>query len=256
MQIIQAFKRSRKTYGSPRIYADLKAKGNKVSLNTVTRLMQKNDIHAHFSIAYKKAKIPRNNVNFANNILDRGFGAIAPNHKWVSDATFIWSKQGWLYLATIIDLYSRKIVGWSMNTNNNTELVVQALKMAVNHKPKQQAVLLHSDQGSTYRAYEYLALFKTNNIIQSMSRKGKCHDNAVAESFFNTLKTELINQQTYQTREQAKNAIFEYIEVFYNNTRRHSTIDYQSPNDYEKLFYEKQKDFVASQHIGAMPQTP
>ncbi len=111
--------------------------------------------------------------------------------------------------------------------------------MAIKNKPRQQQVLLHSDQGSTYRAYEYLALFKANNITQSMSRKGECYDNAVAESFFNTLKTELVNQQTYQTRAQATSAIFEYIEVFYNKIRRHSTIGYYSPNDYEQAFYKE-----------------
>lgn len=239
LQIIQAFNNSRQTYGSPRIYHELKSKGIKVSLNKVARLMSKNNIHAHFSIRHKKAKIPRNNVNFANNILNREFITTAPNSKWVSDTTFIWTQQGWLYLATIIDLYSRRVTGWSMSKNNDTALVVDALSMAIKNKPKQQQVLLHSDQGSTYRSYDYLKLFKANNITQSMSRKGECYDNAVAESFFNTLKTELVNQQTYQTRVQAKSSIFEYIEVFYNKIRRHSTIDYHSPNDFEQLFYQR-----------------
>lgn len=199
--------------------------------------MSKNGIYAHFSIRHKKAKISRNTANFANNILNREFIATVLNSKWVSDTTFIYTKQGWLYLATIVDLYSRKVVGWSMGKNNNTELVTNALLMAINNKPKQQKALLHSDQGSTYRAYDYIKLFKINNIIQSMSRKGECHDNAVAESFFNTLKTELINQQTYQTRAEAKSSIFEYIEVFYNKIRRHSTLGYYSPCDYEKRFY-------------------
>ena len=125
-----------------------------------------------------------------------------------------------------------------MSQSNNTKLVINALSMAINNKPKEQAVLLHSDQGSTYRAYDCLKAFKTNNITQSMSRKGECHDNAVAERFFNTIKTELINQQTYQAREQAKSSIFEYIEVFYNKIRRHSTIGYHSSNDFEQLFYQ------------------
>ena len=240
LEIIQAFKTSRKTYGSPRIYQELKANGIKVSLNKIARLMRRNGIYAHFSIKHKCSKTPRNNVNFANNILNREFTADNPNDKWVSDTTFIWTSQGWLYLATVIDLYSRKVVGWSMHQNNNTRLVIEALLMAIKNKPKQQKVLLHSDQGATYRAYEYLKLFKRNNIIQSMSRKGECHDNAVAESFFNTLKTELISLQTYHTRTEAKSSIFEYIEVFYNKIRRHSTNDYYSPNDYEKKFYQNQ----------------
>lgn len=239
LQIIQAFKTSRKTYGSPRIYHQLKAQGIKVSLNKVARLMSKNGIHAQFSIRHKKAKIPRKTANFANNILNREFTATTPNSKWVSDTTFIWSKQGWLYLATVIDLYSRKVVGWSMSANNDAQMVIKALMMALNNKPKQQQVLLHSDQGSTYGAYKYLKLFKANSITQSMSRKGECYDNAVAESFFNTLKTELVNQRTYQTRAEAKSSIFEYIEVFYNKIRRHSTINYQSPCDFEQLFYQQ-----------------
>ena len=162
------------------------------------------------------------------------------NTRWVSDTTFIHTKQGFLYLATIIDLYSRKVVGWSMGNNNDTKMVKDTLSMAIKNKLKQQEVLLHSDQGSTYRAYEYLKCFKENNITQSMSRKGECYDNAVAESFFNTIKTELISKQTYQTKEQAKSSIFEYIEVFYNKIRLHSTIGYQSPYDYENSFYQKQ----------------
>lgn len=238
LQIIHAFKHSRKTYGSPRIDHQLKAQNVKVSLNKVARLMRKNGIHAHFSNHHKKAKTPRSNVNFASNILNREFSATTPNSKWVSDTTFVHTKQGWLYLATVIDLYSRKVVGWSMSKANDTTLVREALQMAINNKPKQQVVLLHSDQGSTYRAYDYLELFKANNITQSMSRKGECYDNAVAERFFNTLKTEFISQQTYATRAQARSAIFEYIEVFYNKIRRHSTIDYCSPSDYEKKFYQ------------------
>lgn len=238
LQIIQVYKQSRETYGSPRIYRQLKAQGVKAGLNRIARLMNKNGIHAHFSIRHKPAKIPRNNVNIASNILNRDFAAAAPNTKWVSDTTFVWSKQGWLYLATIIDLYSRKVVGWSMSARNDTKIVTEALTMATNNKPKQQQVLLHSDQGATYRAYEYLKLFKVNNVTQSMSRKGECRDNAVAESFFNTIKTELISQHDYQTREQAKSSIFEYIEMFYNPVRLHSTINYCSPNNYEKAFYQ------------------
>ncbi len=196
--------------------------------------MYNNGIYAHYSHKHKQAKLPRNNVNFANNILNRDFVTSKSNTKWVSDTTFIWTKQGWLYLATVIDLYSRKVVGWAMDANNNTQLVINALKMAINNKPEQQVVLLHSDQGSTYRAYEYIKLFKENNITQSMSRKGECHDNAVAESFFSTLKKELTNQQSYRTREQAKSSIFEYIEVFYNKMRLHSYLNYKSPCDFER----------------------
>lgn len=235
--VIEAYKASKGTYGSPRIYHELKAKGIKVSLNKVATMMQQNGIAARASIKHKKAKIARNIRGFASNKLARDFKSDEPNKKWVSDTTFIQTKQGWLYLATIIDLYSRKVVGWSMANNNNTCLVRDALIMATNNKPSQQKVILHSDQGSTYRADSYLALFSKNNIEQSMSAKGDCFDNAVAESFFATLKTELIYEQHYQSREQARKSIFEYIEVFYNRIRRHSTLNYQSPENIEKAFY-------------------
>jgi len=235
--VIQAYKASRRTYGSPRIHHELNAMGIKVSLNKIATMMQRNGIIARTSIRHKKAKIARNTTGFAMNILDRNFSSDEPNQKWVSDTTFIYTRQGWLYLATIIDLYSRKVIGWSMSKNNNTDLVSVALKMAIKNKPKQQQVLLHSDQGSTYRADNYLSLFKKNNIQQSMSAKGECYDNAVAESFFGTLKSELVNEHTYQTREQARQSIFEYIEVFYNRIRRHSTLNYQSPESFEKTFY-------------------
>lgn len=235
--IIQAHKASRGTYGSPRIHHELNAKGIKVSLNKVASMMQQHGIHASTSIRHKKAKIARNTRGFTMNVLDRGFSADKPNKKWVSDTTFVHTRQGWLYLATIIDLYSRKVVGWSMSNSNNTSLVIDALKMALKNKPKRQRVLLHSDQGSTYRADSYLSLFEKNNIQQSMSAKGNCYDNAVAESFFGTLKTELIYEQTYHSREQARQSIFEYIEVFYNRVRRHSTLNYQSPENFEEVFY-------------------
>jgi putative transposase len=235
--VIQAHKASRGTYGSPRVHHELKEKGIKVGLNKIATMMQQNGIVARASVKHKKAKMARNTRGFAMNLLERDFSSDKPNKKWVSDTTFIQTRQGWLYLATIIDLYSRKVIGWSMANNNNTELVSDALIMATKNKPRQQKVVLHSDQGSTYRADSYLSLFKRNNIQQSMSAKGDCYDNAVAESFFGTLKTELIYEQSYQSREQVRKSIFEYIEVFYNRIRRHSTLNYQSPENFEKAFY-------------------
>lgn len=239
LHIIEAFKESKKTYGSPRIYRVLRKKGINTSLNRVARIMKKYGIYPEYSLKHKKSKLSKNYEGTTNNILNREFKANEPNQKWVSDTTFISTKQGWLYLATIIDLYSRKVIGWSMSSSNNTGLVLKALEMALLHKKRAKPILLHSDQGVQYRAKEYLNLFKKNNIQQSMSRKGECHDNAVAESFFNTLKKESIQSKTYQTRDEARLAIFEYIELFYNSTRLHSTIDYQSPNDFEKSFYKK-----------------
>ena len=233
-KIIQIFKNSKKNYGSPRIYKELRRQDISISLNKVARLMHRNNIYTHYSAKHKKAKIARNTSGFAFNILNREFKTAKANKKWVSDTTFIWTKQGWLYLAAIVDLYSSKVVGWSMSANNDTKLVSQALKMANNRKPKQQEVLLHSNQGSQYRANNYLTLFKKYNIKQSMSRKGECHDNAVIESFFSTLKRELISMQSYETRQKAKTDVFEYIETFYNKTRLHSYLNYQSPVEFEK----------------------
>jgi putative transposase len=235
--IIQAYKASRGTYGSPRVHHELKIKGIKVGLNKIAKLMQKNGLFARSSAKHKKAKLARNKRGFAMNKLERDFYCDKPNTKWVSDTTFIQTRQGWLYLASIIDLYSRKVIGWSMSNNNNTDLVKDALLMAVRQKDPHQKVLLHSDQGSTYRADNYLALFNKNKIEQSMSAKGDCFDNAVAESFFGTLKTELIYEQNYQSREEARESIFEYIEVFCNRVRRHSTLNYLSPDNFEKAFY-------------------
>jgi len=238
-KIIEAYKAGRGNYGSPRIYKELKASNISIGLNKVARMMKENGLYAFTSNKHKRAKIARNTKGFSDNILNRNFSAPKPNQKWVSDTTFIYTRQGWLYLAVIIDLYSRKVTGWAMSKNNDAELVSTALKMAVKMKPLKQKVLLHSDQGSTYRSAVYLSLFKNNKIIQSMSRKGECHDNAVAESFFSTLKTELIYQRSYQTRQEAQSSIFEFIEVFYNKVRRHSYLDYESPVNYEKAFYNK-----------------
>ena len=155
----------------------------------------------------------------------------------VSDTTFVGTKEGWLYLAVIMDLYSRKIIGWSMSKRNNTDFVTKALKMAIKTKSIEEKVLLHSDQGATYRANGYLQFFEKNNITQSMSNKGECHDNAVIESFFSRLKTELIQLETYRSREIAKSKIFEYIELFYNKVRLHSYLNYETPENFEKQYY-------------------
>jgi len=201
--------------------------------------MNKHGIRAITSVRHKKAQAAKHTEGFALNILDRKFCAEEPNQKWVSDTTFIRTSQGWLYLAAIIDLYSRKVVGWSMSDRNDAALVKQALTMAVRTKMAKQSVMLHSDQGSQYRAAAYLELFKVHNLQQSMSRKGECHDNAVAESFFGTLKSELIYQTRYKTRDEARSSVFEYIEVFYNRVRRHSYLNYQSPLTFESAHYNK-----------------
>lgn len=239
INIIRIFNRSKERYGSPRIHHELIAAGIECGVNRVARLMKLNEIHAVTSVKHKKTIKAKNTKGFTDNVLGRSFNASAPNQKWVSDTTFINTAEGWLYLAVIIDLYSRKVIGWSMSKHNNTELVSKALLMAIKTKKRDQSVLLHSDQGSQYRAKDYLALFDKNCIKQSMSEKGNCHDNAVAESFFATLKNELVYLTKYKTKDAAKSSIFEYIELFYNRIRRHSYLNYESPTDFETRYYNK-----------------
>jgi len=175
----------------------------------------------------------RHNLPPARNRLKRNFNANFPNQKWVSDVSFISTREGWLYLATVMDLFSRKIVGWSMGHKQNTQLIISALEMAVARRQNLNKIILHSDRGIQYASHEYREKLATYGITPSMSRKGDCWDNAPMESFFHTLKTECVNFENYQTRSQAKRSLFEYIELFYNRKRIHSTIDYMSPAAFE-----------------------
>ncbi len=169
----------------------------------------------------------------ADNALNREFAAPMPNRKWGADITYIRTREGWLYLAVVMDLFSRRIIGWSMHPTLERTLVLTALEMALQRREPPAPLLHHSDRGSQYASGEYQAILAANHIQCSMSRKGNCFDNAVIESFFGTLKTELVYQQSYSTRAEARSAIFEYIEVFYNRQRRHSALGYLSPSDYE-----------------------
>ena len=226
---------SRQTYGSPRVHQDLLAAGEHVSVNRVARLMKSAGIQSKMTKRFIVTTNSKNTLSPAPDRLKRNFFIVKPNQKWVSDTTFIRTRQGWLYLAMILDLYSRQVIGWGMSDRNNTKLVVDALQMAaVRRDCSEQAVVVHSDQGSTYASGDYQRLLRKNNMLASMSRKGECYDNAVAESFFGTLKTELVDDEDYRTREQAKQSLFEYIEVFYNRQRRHSYLGYVSPDEYER----------------------
>ena len=179
------------------------------------------------------------NLPIAPNILNRDFYASAPDEKYVGDITYIPTNEGWLYLATVIDLYSRKIVGWSMDDTMKTSLVNDALNMAIKNRKPPKGLIWHTDRGSQYASYLHKDLLEQNGIVQSMSRKGNCWDNAVAESFFHTLKTELVYHEIYETKAQANQSIFEYIEVFYNRQRMHSTNNYLSPVEFEnKMLHE------------------
>lgn len=226
---------NKKRYGSPRIHAALIKQGEQVSRGRVERLMRQHNIVALRAKRHKRVYKQRLSQLGADNILDRNFKASTPNKKWVSDITFIPTREGYLYLATVLDLYSRAIVGWSMSDRINGELVLDALDMAIEHRGTPQGVLVHSDQGSQYTAEAYREKLKTQNMVCSMSRKGECHDNAVAESFFHTLKEELVYNENYATRYEAKQSIFKYIELYYNRQRLHSYLDYNAPFEYERM---------------------
>lgn len=225
-------KLSRDTYGSPRIHTDLLESGERVGENTVALLMHRAGIVPKTVRKFRVTTDSRKTVP-APNLLEQQFTVNRANHRWVSDITFIPTREGWLYLAVIIDLFSRAVIGWAMDKRMKAELVTDALKMALMRRKIRSPLLLHSDQGSQYAAVDYQVMLAKNGIECSMSRKGCCWDNAVAESFFHTLKTELVHHEDYFSREQAKASIFEYIEVFYNRQRRHSHIGQMAPLVFE-----------------------
>jgi putative transposase len=233
-RIRTAHEASRRTYGSPRITAELKSVGVRVCRNTVAKWMQKAGLRPLRRRKFVPTTTDSNHdLPIAPNRLDRDFAASAPNRKWVCDLTYIWTDQGWLYLATVMDLFSRRIVGWSMQDHLRTSLTSQALTMALQARGPQPGLLHHSDRGVQYASEEYQKLLKTHGIVCSMSRTGDCYDNAAAESFFATLKRELINGKRYATLDEAKRELFEWIEVFYNRQRRHSALGYASPEAFE-----------------------
>lgn len=230
---------SRGCYGSPRIYKDLKELGFEVGRHRIARLMRNQGITGDLPKRFKRTTDSNHCFPVANNVLDRKFKADAPNKTWVADITYVRTWEGWLYLATIIDLFSRKVVGWSMATHLGKELALEALNMALGLRTPAEGMLFHSDRGCQYASRDYRQILSQRKIICSMSRKGNCWDNAVAESFFGKLKTELIYRNTMSTIALAKTAIVDYIEVFYNRKRRHSTLGYISPVEFEKRFAKK-----------------
>ena len=233
-EIKAVYRKSRKNYGGPRIYAELNETGHTCSRYRVARLMRQ---HGIVSKHKKKFRVTTNSVHsfpIAENLLQRRFNVSRPSQCWVSDITYIPTLEGWLYLAVTLDLFHRKVIGWSMGRWITRQLAIDALNMAIKNGCLKSGLIHHSDRGVQYASNEFRTLLKTNEIQCSMSRKGDCWDNAVAESFFHTLKVELIHGKTYNTRQEAKTAIFEYIEVFYNRQRRHSYLGYLSPDEYEK----------------------
>lgn len=235
-KIKEAHEASGGRYGSPRIYAEVKDELS-CSLNRVARLMQQHGIRAKQTKRYKVTTKRNENHVYAPNHLRQDFTARRPSEKWCSDLTYIWTAVGWLYLAVVIDLYSRRVVGWAMNRRMTTQLVKDAFQMAWRHSQPTVGLLFHSDRGSQYASHEFQQLLQQHGVQASMSGTGNCYDNAVVESFFGTLKMELVYQATYQTREEAMTDIFFYIEGFYNRQRRHSTLGYVSPLVFEARYY-------------------
>lgn len=239
-EIKKAHEESRKTYGSPRVHAELQANGHQVGRNRVARLMAEEGLFARRKPKFRKTTDSDHDKPVAPNVLDRNFEVDAPDRAWVADITYIWTLEGWMYLAVIIDLFSRRVVGWSMANHMRTELVLNALEAALGSRvPDVAGLVFHSDRGSQYASGDYRAALDGAGITCSMSRKANCWDNAVAESFFSTLKTELVHDAIFMTRSSAKTTIAEWIEVFYNRRRRHSTIGYISPAEYEQRHLEQ-----------------
>jgi putative transposase len=230
-----SFVASSRTYGARRVWRDVLAEGVSCGLHRIERLMRENALRAR----PRRRGLPKDGGErlvsaIATNVLDRQFVAERPNQKWIADFTYIWTAEGWLYVAAVVDLFSRRVVGWSMKAEMTAQLVTDALVMAIWRRGKPDALLHHSDQGSQYASEQFQRLLADNDVTCSMSRSGNVWDNAAMESFFSSLKTERTARRVYRTRDQARADVFDYIERFYNAARRHSTLGYLSPIDFEK----------------------
>lgn len=233
LEIEEVHRKSRKTYGSPRVHAELKAEGRRIGRKRVARIMRENGLRARGKRRFRKTTDSTHNCPISPNLLNRRFVAEAPNKVWVGDITYLWTAKGWLYLAVILDLFSRKVVGWALADNMRTDLVLVALKEALLKRRPEQGLVHHTDRGSQYASGDYQAVLKAHGFEGSMSRKGDCWDNAVAESFFGSLKTELEGIGDWKSEAEARVAVFDYLEVFYNGQRRHSSLGYLSPAEFE-----------------------
>ncbi|EEE1141926.1 IS3 family transposase [Salmonella enterica] len=237
-QIKQFWLESGCVYGYRKIHLDLRNTGQQCGVNRVWRLMKRAGIKAQVGYRSPRARKGEDSI-LAPDRLQRQFNPDAPDERWVTDITYIRTHEGWLYLAVVVDLFSRKVIGWSMQPRMTKEIVLNALLMALWRRNPQKAVLVHSDQGSQYTSYEWQSFLKSHGLEGSMSRRGNCHDNAVAESFFQLLKRERIKKKIYGTREEARSDIFDYIEMFYNSKRRHGSSDKMPPTEYENRYYRR-----------------
>ena len=228
---------SRQTYGSPRVHAELMARGFAAGRHRVARLMHAAEMHGRRPKKRRQTTDSRHHFPVAPNLLNQDFRAERPNEKWLTDITYIWTAEGWLYLATVLDLFSRKIVGWAMDATLAGCLVEKAFGMAVQNRRPGTGLLHHSDRGSQYAAETYQRCLLGYHMQVSMSRTGNCYDNAPMESFFSSLKVEQVHLRAYQSRKEARTDIFDYIEGFYNRMRRHSSLGYLSPDEFERQYY-------------------
>jgi len=242
LEIAAIHKASGETYGSPRVHRELRAKGLKVSRKRVARLMRELGIKSRRKRRFKVTTDSGHSLPVAENVLDRKFDVDAPDVAWVTDITYVWTDEGWLYLAAILDLFSRRVVGLAMSERIDRALVLEALHVAIGRRVPNAGLVHHSDRGSQYASGDYRAALRELGVVCSMSRKGNCWDNAVAESFFATLKTECIYGRRFATRAEARETIFRFVEIFYNGQRRHSTLGYVSPMEFEKKFIEKKRN--------------
>jgi transposase InsO family protein len=230
---------SRGRYGSPRVYQELQAQGHAVGRHRVARLMREQGLRAREKRRFQRTTDAQHGLPVAANVLDRQFTVATPNTAWVSDITYLWTREGWLYLVVILDLFSRRVVGWAVHDRITRQLALDALTMALRQRQPRAGLVHHSDRGSQYASGDYQAVLTAHGAVCSMSRRANCWDNAVAESFFSTLKIELAHDADWTTHAEAYAAVAEYLEIFYNTQRRHSVLGYVSPVAFERQHGEK-----------------
>ena len=228
-----AFEDRKQRYGSPRLHVDLNEAGYPIALNTVADNMRRQDLVAKAGRKFKATTNSRHNLPVSPNLLEQDFTCKKTNENWAGDITYLWTDEGWLYLAVVLDLFSRKVIGWSMSKRMTKELACDAMQMAINLREDLEGVIMHTDRGSQYCSNRFQQLLKANHIRSSMSKKGDCYDNACSESFFHTLKVEAIHGEQIPTRESMREVVFEYIESDYNRIRHHTSIGNTSPVKYE-----------------------
>ncbi len=234
LEVRAIYAESRRSYGSPRVHMELRDRGRRLGRKRVARLMRAAGLRARGFRRFRCTTDSGHGMAIRGNLLARRFAVAQPNFGWVADITYLWTLEGWLYLAVILDLFSRRVVGWSMSERLEKQLALDALSTALAERQPRGGLIHHSDRGSQYASHEYQELLARHALQSSMSRRANCWDNAVAESFFATLKLELVYQTRWSTRAQARSEVFEYIEIFYNRQRRHSALGYLCPNDFER----------------------